>query len=218
MTKAGNDVARGTASACAPESASADDAALLARLSVGDDSAYEEIVRTHGFRVLGVARRYLRSEQDAQDCFQETFLKVFQSIDTFEQRSTLGYWIRGVAINQCLMTLRKRRRHAEESIDDLLPTFDEQGRRVARDSKRQSAQFEALHAQGNKQMVRDAIARLPDDYRTVLLLRDIDGYSTRETASILGIRENAVKTRLHRARSALKTMLEPLLSVEELTC
>ena len=70
---------------------------------------------------------------------------------------------------------------------------------------------ELLEAEELRCAVRDAIGRLPDNYRLVLLLRDIDGYSTRESASILGIQINAVKTRLHRARSALKFMLEPLL-------
>ena len=187
------------------------EAALLVRLRSGEDCGFETLVRTYGPRVMAVARRYLRSEADVADCFQDTFLIVFQNIDSFEQRSTLGYWIRGVAINQSLMKLRKQRRRREQSIDHLLPTFEESGNRIASTPHHPPEQSEILDARTVKRIVRDNIDNLPDGYRVVLMLRDIDGYTTKETADLLGIKENAVKTRLHRARSALKALLEPVL-------
>lgn len=185
---------------------------LVDSLRNGEDSGYETLVRSYGPQVMAIANRYLRSEADAADCFQDTFIAVFQSIDGFQKRSSFRQWVRGVAINQCLMRLRTRQRRREDSIDHMLPMFDERGSRIEVASPRQKAEAgDALDAEQLRRVVREKIDRLPDKYRLVLLLRDIDGYSTGEAADILGIQVNAVKTRLHRARSALKCILEPVL-------
>jgi len=120
--------------------------------------------------------------------------------------------VRGVTINKCLMKLRKRQRRREDSIEHMLPMFDEAGNRVEVASPCQKSEIgELLDSVQLQRVVREFIDKLPYDYRLVLLLRDIDGYSTSEAASILGIKVNAVKTRLHRARLALKFKLEPVL-------
>ncbi len=185
---------------------------LVLALREGDDSAYEELVRSCGAQVLAVTRRYLRSEADAADCFQETFIAVLNSIDSFSGRSSLRQWVRGVAVNQSLMALRKRKRTREDSIEHLMPQFDESGKRIRVAHDYRDAGMEAqLDSTTLQKTVRQCIQSLPDDYRVVVLLRDIDGYSTKETATILGIQPNAVKTRLHRARTALKCIMEPLI-------
>jgi len=188
------------------------EAMLVHSLRQGEDSGYETLVRSYGPLVMAIARRYLRSEADAADCFQDTFIAVFQSIDNFQRRSTLRQWVRGVAVNQSLMKLRKRKRYREESIEHMLPMFDDSGSRIDVASPRQKSGIgELLDAERMRAVVRESIDKLPEDYRLVLLLRDIDGYSTSEAAAILGIKLSATKTRLHRARSALKYILEPLL-------
>lgn len=185
---------------------------LIFSLQNGEGSGYETLVRSYGPFVMGIARRYLRCEADAADCFQETFIAVFESIDTYQQRSSFRYWLRGVTINKCLMKLRKQQRRREESIEHMLPMFDDRGNRVEIASPRQKAGIgELLDTNQLRRIVRENIDRLPYDYRLVLLLRDIDGFSTSETAAILGIKVNAAKTRLHRARSALRFMLQPIL-------
>ena len=185
---------------------------LLKSLRNREDSAYEILVRNYGPQVMAIANRYLRSEADAADCFQDTFVAVFQSIDSFQKRSSFRHWVRGVAVNQCLMKLRKRQRRREESIEHMLPMFDEHGKRVEVASPREKSGIgDSLDVEQVRQIVRESIDRLPENYRLVLLLRDIDGYSTNEVASLVGIKVNAVKTRLHRARSALKFLLEPVL-------
>ena len=185
---------------------------LLKSLRNGEDSAYEILVRSYGPQVMAIANRYLRSEADAADCFQDTFVAVFQSINSFQKRSSIRHWVRGVAVNQCLMKLRKRQRRREESIEHMLPMFDEYGKRVEVASPREKSGIgDSLDVEQVRQIVRESIDRLPENYRLVLLLRDIDGYSTNEVASLVGIKVNAVKTRLHRARSALKFLLEPVL-------
>jgi len=188
------------------------EAMLVHSLRKNEDSGYETLVRSYGPQVMAIARRYLRSEADAADCFQDTFIAVYQSIESFQQRSSFRQWVRGLAVKQCLMRLRKRKRQPEESIEHMLPMFDDRGSRVDVANPRQkSAIGELLAAEKIRTVVRESINKLPEDYRLVLLLHDIDGYSTSEAATFLGIKLSAAKTRLHRARSALKYVLESLL-------
>jgi RNA polymerase sigma-70 factor (ECF subfamily) len=182
---------------------------LVERLRAGDESAYEELVRIHTARLLAVARRFLRSSEEARDAVQETFLSAFQSLDRFREEANLATWLSRIAVNHCLMKLRSRRRKPEGSIEELLPTFLPDGHQT-----RDSAPWEVSMASEVERrevfdLVRQAIDRLPPSYRTVLLLRDIEELSTEEAAGMLGVNANTVKVRLHRARQALRTLLEP---------
>jgi RNA polymerase sigma-70 factor (ECF subfamily) len=192
-----------------PRLPSPENDALLARLRVGEDAAFEELVKKYTARLLAVSRRILGSHEEARDVVQETFLAAFQSLDRFRGEANLGTWLSRIAVNQCLMKLRSRKRKPEQSIDDLLPTFLPDGHQV-----RESALWEvSLDTQVERNevfgIVRQAIDRLPVSYRTVLLLRDIEEHSTEEVAGMLGVTSNTVKVRLHRARQALRTLLEP---------
>jgi RNA polymerase sigma-70 factor, ECF subfamily len=188
---------------------SVDADALLARLRAGEERAFEELVRTYTSRLMGLARRILWSPEEARDVVQETFLAAFQALDRFRGDSNLGTWLSRIAVNHCLMRLRSRRRKPEQSIDDLLPDFLPDGH-----ATRKSAQWDVsidTEVERNEVfgLVRGQIESLPDNYRTVLLLRDIEELSTEEVAQILGVTANAVKVRLHRARQALRSLLEP---------
>lgn len=186
------------------------DKELLKCLRTGDDGCYEILVRRFGPQVLATAKRYLRSDADAADCFQDTFLAVFESIDKFEQRSTIGTWLRGITINQCLMRIRAQGRRQEDSIEHLLPVFDEKGDRITSCTSNRSCGIgDSIDTVQMRRLVREKILDLPDIFRVTLLLRDIEGYSTKETATILGISKTAAKTRLHRARTALGSLLKP---------
>jgi RNA polymerase sigma-70 factor (ECF subfamily) len=192
------------------------DAALLARLRAGEEGACEDLVRRHAGRMLAVARRLLRSEDDSADAVQEAFLSAFRSLDHFEGLSSLGTWLYRIVVNACLMKLRARYKRREVPLDDLLPAFDEAGRH-ARPVRRWAEPAPALLARAEtRARVRACIDRLPEGYRTVLLLRDIEELDTEETARLLGIAGGAVKTRLHRARQALRTLLAPRLGEDEL--
>lgn len=180
---------------------------LLARLRAGDDTAYEELLRAHSARLLAVARRFMASEDDAREAVQEAFVSAFKAIDRFEGDARLSTWLHRIVVNACLMKLRTRRRKPEESIEDLLPSFRGNGHldlRGWRDGA--DALMERDEVKG---IVRDAIQSLPDGYRTVLLLRDIEEFDTEQTAEALGLTRAAVKTRLHRARQALRQLLDP---------
>lgn len=190
-------------------SAASAEAELLARLRAGEDDAFEELVRDNAGRLLAVARRYLKSEEDAQDVVQETFFSAFRSLDRFEGGSRLSTWLHRIAVNAALMKLRTRRRKPEESIEDLLPRFLEDGHPVRPAVAWRELSDELIGQKETRTLVQAGIERLPENYRHVLLLRDIEEFDTEETAEILDITPNAVKTRLHRARQALRGFLNP---------
>lgn len=194
--------------------ASTDEAALLARVRCGDQIACQEFVRRHAGAMLAVARRFLRCEQEAADAVQDAFLSAFRSIHEFSGGSKLSTWLHRIVVNVCLMKLRSARSRPARSIESLLPSFDDTGHHVHRVSAWSESPPQRLHASELREKVRECINDLPDTYRTVLLLRDIEELDTGETAERLSISQAAVKVRLHRARQALRTLLEPLFSVD----
>ena len=181
------------------------DAMLVARLQAGDPDAYERLVRVHGGRLLSVARRFLPNNEDAQDAVQEAFIKAFRAIATFEERAQLHTWLHRILVNTALMKIRARKRRPEESIDDLLPTFQSDGHQTTESREWSDAIVERKETAA---IVRRAIAQLPEQYRVVLTLRDIEERDTIETAAALGTTTTVVKVRLHRARQALRTLLD----------
>ncbi|HEX5217280.1 MAG TPA: sigma-70 family RNA polymerase sigma factor [Vicinamibacterales bacterium] len=186
-----------------------DDAALVAAFRAGRHDAFEEIVRIHGNRLLGVARRIVRDDDLAQEAVQDALVSAFRARDKFAGTSLLSTWLHRITVNAALMKLRSQKRRAEDSIDALLPTFKDDGHHreqfVAWDERADTK----LERADTRRMVRAAIDQLPDSYRTVLVMRDIEGLSTEETATALGLTANAVKIRLHRARMALRTLIAP---------
>jgi RNA polymerase sigma-70 factor (ECF subfamily) len=187
----------------------ADDAALVARLRAGDDRAFEELVRRDTPRLLRVARRFLDSEEDARDAVQDAFIAAFKSIGDFESTALLSTWLHRIVINASLMKLRTRRRRPEEDIEKYLPRFLEDGHQVESSVAWPESAETALQRAETSSLVRAAIARLPETYRVVLMLRDIEELTTEEVAELLGTTTNAVKIRLHRGRQALRTLLDP---------
>ncbi len=184
------------------------EAALLAGLRSGSDAAYETLVRTTSSRLLAVARRIVGSEEDARDVVQEAFISAFKALDRFEGNARLSTWLHRIVVNKALMRLRTRKRKPEEPIEPMLPSFKEDGHQVQPAADWQDGADVALERAETRAFVREQIDGLPDTYRTVLLLRDIEEMTTPETAEMLGITENAVKIRLHRARQALRARLD----------
>lgn len=184
---------------------------LVARLRTADPDAWEEFVRRFGGQMQLVAGRLLRSEEDRTEAVQDGFLSALQAIGKFEGRSTLGTWLHRIVVNACLMKLRGRARRAQPLTEGLLPQFDESGHHTWSIRQWTTYPDERLMRDETRSLVRSCIDRLPDDYRTVLLLRDIEELSTDEAAALLGTAPGTVKTRLHRARQALRSLLEPYL-------
>ncbi len=194
------------------DSSNGADADLVARLQAGDEQAFEQLVREHGPRMLAVARRLLPQEQDAQDAVQDAFLSAFRSIDRFQEKSKLATWLHQIVVNAALMKLRRRSRRPEKTLEDFTPAFQQDGRPETTPSRWAVSFDTAVADRETREVVRRGVAQLPDDYRAVLVLRDLEGYSTKETAELLQISDANVKTRLHRARHALRTLLDPYMN------
>jgi len=187
---------------------------LVARMQAGEDAAFEVAVRSFGPRMLAVARRFLGQDQDAQDAVQDAFLNAFKSINNFQGDSRLETWLHRIIVNVCLMKLRSRKRKNERNIEDLLPKFSDDGHRADAAAEMAITFDTTVDDRETRKIVQTTIFELPDNCRTVLLLRDIEEKSTEETAELLGISPGAVKVRLHRARQALRELLVPKLSGE----
>ncbi len=188
------------------------DNALLRRLKAGDEAAYDELVRAYAPRLLAVAQRYVGDAATAEDCVQEAFLSAFRALENFEGRSTLATWLHRITVNASLQTLRRRSARDEIDIEPLLPTFDDEGFLDGPASTGAADAETLLLVDDVRHTVRRAIDQLPVSYRSILLLRDIEGLSVKEAAEMLELSEANAKVRLHRARCALRKLLEPLLS------
>lgn len=185
-----------------------DEQALVEALRAGDDAAFEMLVRRHGGPLLAAARRLLGNEEDAQDALQDAFLSAFRAIGSFQSSSRISTWLHRIVINSALMKLRKRVRREEQSIEPLLPEFLDDGHPVRPAAPWRMSPESILQTEELRAKVRECINRLPENYRIVLQLRDIEELDTRETAELLGIDQNVMKVRLHRARQALRSLLD----------
>jgi RNA polymerase sigma-70 factor, ECF subfamily len=184
-----------------------DDRQLLMALRGRDEQAFELLVRVYGGRMLAVARRFVRNDEDAQDVVQSAYLNAFRSVGQFEGQCQVSTWLHRIVVNTALMKLRSRRRKPETSIDELLPSFQDDGHHVEQFSDWGAPADELMERAETRAIVRSCIDRLPQNYREVLMLRDIEELSTEESARMLSMTPTAVKVRLHRARQALSTLL-----------
>jgi RNA polymerase sigma-70 factor, ECF subfamily len=184
-----------------------DETGLVAALKAGEEWAFETVVRLYSARLLIVARRFVRNDDDARDVLQSAYLSAFRALPNFAGSAQLSTWLHRIVVNTALMKIRTRRRKPEEAIDDLLPAFQDDGHHVERFADWATPADVLLERQETRQAVRRCIDQLPESYRTVLLLRDIEERSTQEVAELLMVTPTAIKVRLHRARQALSTLL-----------
>lgn len=198
----------GTSAGAHAEDFMHDESALLAGLRSGNDAAFEHMVRAYSPRLMAVARRFLRDEQDAADALQDAFISAFRNLDQFNEQARLGTWLHRILVNACLTKLRKSSRRGEVPIEPLLPAFSQDGRLASANPEWSVTPVQIASDNERRGWVREQIERLPADYRDIILLRDIEEMDTAEAAEVLGISTGAVKTRLHRARQALKSLLE----------
>jgi RNA polymerase sigma-70 factor, ECF subfamily len=187
------------------------EASRLARLRAGDTDACDAMVREYSGRMLAIARRMLRSEEDAADAVQDAFISALAAIHRFRGGSSIYTWLHRIVVNVCLMRLRSRGRRNEISLDALLPSFDESGRCSRPVTQCNASAPVPMERAEIREAVRNCIDQLPEDYRAILLLRDIEELDTDQTAEFLGLSRTNVKTRLHRARQALRTLIEPFI-------
>jgi RNA polymerase sigma-70 factor (ECF subfamily) len=184
-----------------------DEPTIVAALRAGEEWAFEAMIRLYGARLLAVARRMCGNDEDARDVLQSAYLSAFRSLYAFAGAAQLSTWLHRIVVNAALMRLRSKRRKPEDSIESLLPTFQEDGHHVAQFSDWAMPADRLLEREDVRVTVRACIAQLPGTYREVLMLRDIEELSTHDVATLLHVTPNAVKVRLHRARQALSTLL-----------
>jgi RNA polymerase sigma-70 factor, ECF subfamily len=187
------------------------DFALVERLRVKDAAALETLMERHGARIYRVAFGITRSRSEAEEVVQDVFLTLFRKIDMFEGRAALGTWLYRVATNAALIKRRGKRVELEMSLEDCLPTFRDDGHREG-DRAMLVADWSgtpesALLSGEAREILEQALERLPEHYRALLVLRDVEELSNEQVAETLGESVSSVKSRLHRARMALREVL-----------
>ena len=177
----------------------------LTALQAGDRAEFARFVETYSGQVYRLALKMLQNPQDAEDILQETFIKAYKALPKFEGRSSLSTWLYRIATNESLMFLRKKR-PVQVSVDEPIENDegDERPRQIVDWCCLPEGELMSSEARVNLDR---SVEQLPESLRTVFLLRDIEGLSTRETAEVLDISESAVKTRLSRARFRLRELL-----------
>jgi RNA polymerase sigma-70 factor (ECF subfamily) len=175
-----------------------DETGLIARARAGDQAAFGVLTERHSAQVRRVLYRITRDHDAAQDALQEALTRAWLSIGQFEGRSRFSTWLTRIAINQAYDSLRPAR-------PQLLELDDQVGQRVPGWGNQPDAIFESREF---LMAIDQALGELPLDYRTAVMLRDVEGLSAAETAEILGIGERALKSRLHRGRMALRAQLD----------
>jgi RNA polymerase sigma-70 factor (ECF subfamily) len=194
-----------------PERTMSDDSELLAGLETGDDAAIELLMATYADRVFRLAYGVTRNEADAQEVVQDVFVTIFRKSASFEGRSALASWIYRITMNAALNKRRGKRSEIETSLDADLPTYRSDGHRAGERAYlvadwSQTPEAEVLSGESRAVLTR-AIEGLPDHYRAVLILRDVEGLSNEEVAAAVGDTVPSVKSRLHRARMVVREQL-----------
>jgi RNA polymerase sigma-70 factor (ECF subfamily) len=181
------------------------DEELVARARAKDFGAFEELVDRYDDKIYRLAYRFVRNETEAKEIVQDTFLSVWRKLDTFKGDAQFGSWLYRVAANAALMRLRAQRRHPEVSTEELpLDYLDNYGHLPTPGENWAKRPDDELQSDELRRRIQKAVDELPEIYRTVFLVRDVEGLSTEETAEVLQISIPTVKTRLHRARLALR--------------
>src|SRR6267378_2086317 len=182
-----------------------DEAPLVERARSGDAAAFSELVNRYERKIFRLAKHITQNDEDAEDVLQETFLKAYSHLDTFQGQSKFYTWIVRIAVNEALMKLRKRKSSKTVSLDEPTDTGEET---MVREIAVWDEDPEQKYSQSELREILDkAVESLKPAFRTVFVLRDIEELSTEETASALDISIPAVKSRLLRARLQLREKL-----------
>lgn len=188
------------------------DEELAARAAAGDASAFETLVGRHEARVYRLAYRLTGSDADARDVLQDAFLAAYRGLASFRGAARFSTWLYRITTNAALMHRRARRRRPTESLEEYLPRFDARGQHAPEVAELEAASRvdDLLDEKRLAAEARAALERLPDLYREVFVLRDLEELDTSEVASLLSIDAATVRQRVHRARLMLRGYLSHL--------
>ena len=183
-----------------------DDLALAKQAKQGDHSAFTELVNRYASKIYRTVRHITKNDHDAEDVLQETFLKAYSRLDQFKGDANFYTWLTRIAVNQALMKLRQRKDGKFLPLDQQVDTDDGS---IQRELPSGDADPEQQYEREElRKLLSNGIDSLPESYRVVLVLRDVEGLSTDETAKSLGLSVSAVKSRLLRARLQLRGKLQ----------
>ncbi len=182
-----------------------DELALVHAAKAGDLGAFEQLVKRYDRNVFRIAQHITQNREDAEDVVQDAFLKAYQNLQNFQENSKFYTWLVRIAVNEALMRLRKRRTGQMVSLDEDIKTDEDA---IPREVADWSPNPEQLYNQSElREILQRTIQGLPASFRTVFVLRDVEGLSTEETAEALSLSIPAVKSRLLRARLQLRDRL-----------
>ena len=183
---------------------------LLRRLRDRDERAFRELIDAHRDRVFNITYRMLGNRHEAEDVAQEVFITVFKTIETFREEAKFSTWLYRVTVNHCKNRIKylSRRPGLDRGRDEHDETKDQAGVNGAIGAPPPSAPDRALEGAQMEKLLQDAIATLDDDHRIVVVLRDVEDLSIEEICDITGLPDGTVKSRLHRARLALRKKLQ----------
>ena len=176
------------------------DSEIVRRVRGGDRALFEILMRRHNQRIYRAARAIVKDESDVEDVMQQAYINAFTHLHQFEERSQFSTWLTRIAVNEALA-----RRHRTRVASSITERLDEgRGDIVDTITSPDPTPEQQVYARELQRVLEEAVDGLPDTYRTVFMLRDIEGLSTSETGEGLGLGEEAVKTRLHRARAMIR--------------
>lgn len=185
------------------------DYTLIEEFTAGSEASFEELINRYSTKVYNLAFRYLKNQQDAEEVLQDVFSTVYRKVHKFEGKSAFSSWIYRVTVNAAFMKLRKKRRNKSIFIDDVHQHI--RNTWVCERSESENA-IELTYRNEIRDLLEQNIDRLPDEYKGVFILRDVNGLTNREVGDTLGLTIPAVKSRLHRARTMLKRKLKGMFS------
>lgn len=178
---------------------------LLERAKAGDIAAFEQLIESYQKKIFNIALRMLGNYDDAGDLSQEVLIRIYKSIGSFKEQSSFSTWIYRITTNVCLDEIRKRKNRKIISLDEEIRLEDgEMKRQIESD---EPSPEETAEAKDLKKIVNDAIGKLSEEHRIVIVLRDLQGLSYEEIAEVLKCPEGTVKSRINRGRQALKNIL-----------
>lgn len=181
---------------------------LIRRARDGDQDAFAELVMRHADRVYAMLRRFGLDADAADEVAQEVFVRAWRGLDRFQERAQFSTWLYRIAFNEA------QRRLARRTLPRAEPTPDAETDPVVPESPQAGPEARALAGEFERTLG-DALDMLPEEWRTAVVLRDVEGLSTRDAAEVTGVGEAAFKSRLHRGRMQLRALLEPYLGLEE---
>lgn len=182
------------------------DKELVELLKNGNEQAFVELLQRYTEKVHRLALRITRNDTDTEEIIQDVFITVYNKIHTFKGKSAFSSWLYRITANTSFMKLRTRRKHSAVSIDELGYSVGDRGLFGSRSDVCDVNYMSSRHEL--RAMLRDAITKLPDEYRKIFILRDIDGLSNQEVGELLELSVPAVKSRLHRSRLMLRKRLQ----------